>query len=118
MIAAVVKPNIPQTSTLTVDIGDSYSFPLHIHVVDTDLRPNLVWWDERHRYLHIVELTVCFESNFVEAAERKSAKYMDLVEEGHANGYKTSLLTLQVGSRGVPDLHGFEISLQENYQGC
>ena len=35
----------------------------------------------------MVELTVCFESNFVEAAERKSAK---------------------VGSRGVPDLPGFD----------
>ena len=105
VIAAVVKPNIPQTSTLTVDIGDSYSFPLHI--VDTDLRPDLVWWDERHRYLHMVELTVCFESNFVEAAERKSAKYMDLVEQSHTKGYETSLLTLQVGSRGVPDLPGF-----------
>ena len=56
----------------------------------------------------MVELTVCFESNFVEAAERKSAKYMDLVEQSHTKGYKTSLLTLQVGSRGVPDLPGFE----------
>ena len=102
VIAAVVKPNIPQTSTLTVDISDSYSFPLHI--VDTDLRPDLVWWDERHRYLH----TVCFEANFVEAAERKSANYMDLAEQGHTNGYKTSLLTLLVGSRGVPDLRVFE----------
>ena len=53
----------------------------------------------------MVELTVCFESNFVEAAERKSGKYMD---QGHTKGYKTSLLTLQVGSRGVPDLPGFE----------
>ena len=55
----------------------------------------------------MVDLTVCFKSNFVEAAEKKSPKYMDLVEQGHTNGYKTSLLTLQVGSRGVPDLPGF-----------
>ena len=106
VIASVITPNIPQTTTITVDIGEGYSFPLHI--VETDLRPDLVWWDETDRSLHMVELTVPFESNFVEAAERKSAKYTDLVERARANGYQTSLLTLQVGSRGVPDLPAFE----------
>ena len=37
-------------------------FPLHI--VPTDLRPDLVWWDDKHRSLTMAELTVCFETNF------------------------------------------------------
>ena len=60
---------------LTVDIGDSYNFPLHI--IPTDLRPDMVWWDDAHRSLCLVELTVCFESNFDDAAQRKTVKYTD-----------------------------------------
>ena len=106
VIATAVSAHIPATSTLTVDVTDQYNFPLHI--VTTDLRPDLVWWDEAHKSLHLVELTVCFETNFKEAALRKSAKYVHLVEQAEARGYMTELITLQVGSRGVPDLPGFE----------
>ena len=56
VIASVITPNIPQTATITVDIGEGYSFPLHI--VETDLRPDLVLWDETEGSLHMVELTV------------------------------------------------------------
>ena len=107
-IALAIQPYIPPTATLTVDISDSYTFPLHI--VPTDLRPDVVWWDDSSRSLFLAELTVCFESNFEEAALRKSAKYLDIVEQAKQNGYRTKLLTLQVGSRGVPD-HGSFSSL-------
>ena len=55
-----------------------------------------------------VELTVSFETNFEEAARRKTAKYLHLVEQAKARGYRSELITLLVGSRGVPDLPGFE----------
>ena len=51
---------------------------------------------------------MCFETNFEEAARRKSVKYLHLVEQAKAGGYRSELITLQVGSRGVPDLPGFE----------
>ena len=84
VIAEVVQNNIPPTSTLTADIGESYDFPLHI--VTTDLRPDLVWWDEAHKSLILAELTVCFETNFEEAAHRKTAKYIHLVEQAQPGG--------------------------------
>ena len=105
-IATAVSSNIPSTTTLTVDTGDNYSFPLHI--VPTNLRPDMVWWDDTHKSLCLAELTVCFETNFEQAALRKSAKYLDLLQQAQAGGYDTTLITLQVGSRGVPDLPGFE----------
>ena len=54
---------------------------------------------------------MCFETNFEEAAQRKTAKYLHLVEQAKARGrgYRSELITLQVGSRGVPDLPRFEI---------
>ena len=51
---------------------------------------------------------MCFKTNFEVAAQRKSAKYVDLVEQAQAWGYKAELITLQVGSRGVSDLPGFQ----------
>ena len=106
VIADVIKCNIPSTTTLTADLSDTYTFPLHI--VTTDLRPDLVWWDEVHKSLTMAELTVCFETNFEKAAKRKSGNYAHLVQQAQAKGYRTDLITLQVGSRGVPDLPAFE----------
>ena len=61
----------------------------------------------KRRVLCLAELTVCFESNFKEAALRKTAKYIDLVDQAKNNSYNATLLTLQVGSRGVPDYNSF-----------
>ena len=106
IITESVRHNIPLTTTMTADISDTYEFPNHI--IPTDLQPDLVWWDEVHKSITLVELTVCFETNFEEAARRKTAKYLHLVEQAKARGYRSALITLQVGSRGVPDLPGFE----------
>ena len=105
-ITETVNRNIPPTTTMTADISDNYEFPHHI--IPTDLRPDLVWWDEAHKSITLVELTVCFETNFEEAARRKTVKYLHLVEQAKARGYRSELITLQVGSRMVPDLPGFE----------
>ena len=101
-IAEAIQPYLPPSSVLSVDI---HKFP--IHIVPTDLRPYIVWWNTQNRSLCLVELTVCFESNFEDAARRKTAKYTDPVDQAHANGYNTTLLTLQVGSRGVPHYDSF-----------
>ena len=52
----------------------------------------------------LVELTVC---NFVDAAKRKTDKYQDLVEMCISDGFCTNLITLEVGSRGFLNIHGF-----------
>ena len=100
-IAVAIRSYIPTTSVLMTDIDEGYAFPLHI--IPSDLRPDIVWWDENSRSLCLAELIVCFESNFEDAVLRKSAKYLDLADQAELNGYHTTLLTLQVGSCGVPD---------------
>ena len=55
----------------------------------------------------LVELTVCFETNF-DASLRKAEKYQDLLEACTANRYSTTLVTLEVGSRGFLNIHGFQ----------
>ena len=83
-ITETVRHNIPLTTTMTADISDTYEFPHHIS--PTDLRPELVWWDKAHKSITLVELTVCFETNFEEGARRKIAKYLHLVEQAKARG--------------------------------
>jgi hypothetical protein len=58
--------------------------------VPTDLRPDIVWWDSSSRSVCLEELTVCFETNFDDAADRKTAKYTDLVQQ--ARGMATGQL--------------------------
>ena len=72
-ITETVRHNISSAATVTADISDTYEFPHHI--IPTDLRPDLVWWDEAHKSITLVELTVCFETNF---DRRKTAKYLHL----------------------------------------
>ena len=64
----------------------------------TDFRPDIVWWDSNSKSECIADLTVCFESNFVDAAERKTAKYADLVQWVVENGYTLTFIPLQVGT--------------------
>ena len=44
----------------------------------------------------------------MDASQRKTNKYQDLLETCTANGYTTSLVTLEVGSRGFVNVTGFE----------
>ena len=106
-IADLAQKYLPDEYHLTVDLGEaSYQFPLHI--VPTNLRPDLVMWSDVHRTLHLVELTVCFESGFDEAAERKVNRYSELAKEACAYGYHTTVLPIQIGSRGVLEETGLE----------
>ena len=54
------------------------------------------------------ERTICFETSFHHAAERKELKYEDMMARARSAGYSGRLITLQVGSRGIVDQAGFE----------
>ena len=56
----------------------------------------------------LVELTISYETNFDDAAERKEVKYEELITGARASGYDTELITLEVGSRGVINPAGFK----------
>ena len=48
-ITAAIKPYLSSTSFLSVDIQGAYQFPLHI--VPTDLRHDIVWWDTKQQVI-------------------------------------------------------------------
>ena len=56
----------------------------------------------------LAELTICYETNHVEAREWKTSKYLGLVEEVEEGGFCATILPLQMGSRGMVEVKGFE----------
>ena len=103
-IAAFLSHKATPTAHLTSDLG-SYVFPQHI--VATDLRPDIVWWDDSLKKIRLIELTVCFESSFQHAAERKAIKYEEVAARARTSGYNGRVITLEVGSRGIIGEGGF-----------
>jgi len=101
-IANCIRPKLSPTTQLMANLNDEYEFPTHI--VPTDLRPDIVWWNDQQKSLVLAELTISYETNFEAAAERKEEKYEELVTGACNTGYETDRITLEVGSRGVINL--------------
>ena len=109
-IVTTISTHLQPSERMCSDLSE-YNFPQHI--TPTTLRPDTVVWDDVKKKLLLVELTVCFETTFSDAAQRKRAKYEELQESAQKMGYQTSLITLEVGSRGMINPPGF-ICLQKH----
>ena len=102
-IASFINVNLKISQNMIADLSSqTYSIPSHLPC--TDLRPDIIWWDEHSKRTVVVELTICFDTLFKQAAERKKRKYFDLCENNH---HDVSLITLEVGSRVVIHSQGF-----------
>ena len=99
VIANSIQNILPSTTKLTTDLGGEYHFPSH--VASTDLRPDIVWWDDTSRTITLIELTVCLESCFDDAKQRKEDRYADLLHALRRAQYKACLVMQEVGSRGL-----------------
>lgn len=95
-----IEESLPHPFSMTCD-HPSYDYTFPHHITPTNLRPDIVWWCDEKKELWLFELTISYESHIAEARERKRTKYQDLLEAGRAAGYKTELLTVEVGSRGM-----------------
>ena len=107
VIGDIIRSKLPPQFSISIDSpSETYSFPHHI--TPTNLRPDIVWWSDQQRELWLFELTISYESVVADAKARKRAKYHDLVEAGRAVGYKTELLTIEVGSTGMLGVSDFD----------
>ena len=80
LIVTAAQVYSPASHQLAADLPeDQYHFPFHI--TSTDLRPDIVLWSDSQQTLNIIELIVCYETGFEEAADQKTRWYADLVEE-------------------------------------
>ena len=81
-----IAKHLTATTSSTMDLANQYSFPSHI--VPTELRPDIVWWDDTNKSVCLVELTVCFDTLLHEAAGRKESEYLELLSTIKEAGYR------------------------------
>ena len=100
-----MKQQVSEDVVIVVDLDQQYLFPTSLAF--TDLRPDLVAYSCLAKTAIILELTVCFKTNFQDAKQRKVAKYSELVKEVEDRGFVVNLIILEVGSRGFVGFDGF-----------
>ena len=106
-IVDFIKPHLPPGANIIVDLpGATYQYPLQL--ATTDLQPDIVIWHENPKEVTLIELTVCFETPFEAAIQRKTEKYLELREEAQNRGYRAEIMTIEVGSQGVVLVRGFK----------
>ena len=66
-----MKQQVSEDMKVVADLEQQYQFPPSLPF--TDLRPDLVAYSCLAKTAIIVALTVCFETNFQDAKERKAA---------------------------------------------
>ena len=72
-----------------------------MNVIVSKLKPDMVIHNRHENSIHLVELTVPFETNIHKAHDRKHKKYLDLVSDIADNGFICDLTCFEVGSRGL-----------------
>ncbi len=108
VISRFVSSHLPPDHHQIADLPDQPTYIFPPHIASTDLRPDLVVWNDVEQKVWLIELTVCFETNFDDAHLRKQSKYQDLVETIRQTPFRAHTVPLQVGSRGFLDLGGFK----------
>ena len=61
----------------------------------------MVWWSDQLRELWHFEFTISYESNIADSRKRKIHKYIDLLDAAREAGFRSELITVEVGSRGM-----------------
>jgi len=85
---------------LSCDLPDAPPYAFPVHITETEERPDIVLWSDESKQLVLLELTVPNEERVVESRKLKLERYAQLVEACNMRGYKTTVLTVEVGTRG------------------
>ena len=74
----------------------------------TGSRLDLVIWSKDQASIHLVELTVPFETTMEDAVTRERARYSELLQECSRTAKVATLITIEVGSRSFLNLESFQ----------
>lgn len=108
LLYSFLKEYLHTNQHIIADLQDLSPYVFPPHIAKTDLRPDIVVWNDTTRSVSLLELTVCHESNFVEAHQRKVTRYLDLEEEIRRSHFRVKTVPIQVGCRGFVDISSFE----------
>ena len=98
---------LPPMFNIYVDHKDSSThFPTHI--IATSQSPDIVIWRKDLIKVYFVKLTICHETNFNAANERKQNRYAELVNNMKEKGIICKQINIEVGSRGFINIIGLQ----------
>ena len=104
LIFSFLQAHLPKHWNITMDLpGYSYAFPQNIAA--TNKRPDIVLWNSTT--IHLVELTIPYETAIEDAVSRKQCRYASLKEACKSSGHDTTIANMEVGSRGFLNMAGF-----------
>ncbi len=63
--------------------------------------PDIVIVNRLHKIAILIELTVCFDTNFEKSAERKENRYGSLLNDIQSTRSTCELITIEIVSRGL-----------------
>ena len=69
-------------------------FPFSYHP-----RADIAWWNNTDQSVFLMELTVCFDTLFHEAATRMKTNTRTSLSAIHKAGYRANLITMDVGAQ-------------------
>ena len=94
--------DMPENTKIYLDLPGHHKgiSTVPVDIVVTNQKPDMVIIDNLGN-VTLMELTVPFETNIIQAAERKSQRYEGLLSEINSNGHSAELITIEIGSRGL-----------------
>ena len=67
MIFTFLKEYLPPDHSIIADLQEHSPYTFPPLIASTDPRPDIVVWNNKTRFIALLELTVCHESNFIDA---------------------------------------------------
>ncbi len=93
---------MPENVRIYLDISGEFQgiSTVPVEMAITNQKPDMVIIDSSGK-ITIMELTVPFESNIIQAEEQKIQQYERLLSDIKNNGHNAESITLEIGSRGL-----------------
>ena len=96
-----IKANFPAPWTVRSDLeGEGAGHTIPENLLATPLKPDTTIINQESKTIHLVELTICWDTSHNEAKNRKLQRYSQLQSELEERNWKVILTTVEIGSRG------------------
>ena len=80
--------------------GEGAGHTIPENLLATPLKPDTAIINQESKTIHLVELTICWDTSHNEAKNRKLQRYSQLQSELEERNWKVILTTVEIGSRG------------------
>ena len=107
-ISGYIQSGLSSNWQTFVDIDGGYILPLDL--ASLTARPDIAVWNISMKCMHFLQLTVAFDTNLEAASDKKHEKYSYLASQCEFHHCRSTLQTIEVGSRGIVDSCNLDVT--------